>query len=249
MWIRPRIFHGRGDLSRRRDLITLFERLGNNRESLMIKDIPLFSGLEQAELDAISSHAVTRSFPKNSIIINEGDTTDSLYVILSGKVKVYLSDEQGKEIILNMLGPDEYFGELALLDRSPRSASVMTVEPTRVSIVHKADFDACLTNNPGIALKLIETLAQRMRQLTENVKNLALLDVYGRIARVLLNMATETDDGTLVIQEKLTQQDIAKMVGASREMVSRIMKDLTTGGYIKSEGGHITIFQRLPSHW
>ena len=161
---------------------------------------------------------------------------------------MFLSDENGKEVTLNMQGKGEFFGELALLDESPRSASVMTLEPCKFALISKSDFDVCLTKNPHIALNLIRMLTQRVRVLSENVKNLALLDVYGRVARVLLNMSQDKD-GKKIIEQRLTHQDIASMVGASREMVSRILKDLSTGGYIKTEGKHITIVENLPHAW
>jgi CRP/FNR family transcriptional regulator, cyclic AMP receptor protein len=214
----------------------------------MLENIPLFTGLTPGEIGAIGAHAVTRNYPKCAVIINEGEMSDSLYCIQSGKVKVYVSDEDGKEVILNIMGPNQYFGELALIDDSPRSASVMTMEPTALSIVSKAAFRDCLAKNPDIALNLLRYFTQRVRGLTENVKNLALLDVYGRVARTLLSLATPRDDG-LVIEDKLTQQDIANMVGASREMVSRILKDLSVGGYIKTEGRQIVINEKLPAAW
>ncbi len=213
-----------------------------------LENIPLFSGLKEADLKTISSHAITRSFPKNTIVMTEGDITNTLYVIHSGKVKVFLNDEHGKEIILARLEPNEYFGELSLLDGGARSASVMTLEPTTVAVISKADFDAYLVNNPTVALTLLETLTKKIRHLTENVRGLALLDVYGRIARVLLDMAKEID-GKLIIDERPSQQEIAKMVGASREMVSRILKDLSTGGYIDIKKDHILIHQKLPPAW
>ncbi len=214
----------------------------------MLKNIPLFSNLAESDLAILCSHAVTKKFSKNTIIINEGDETDSLYVILSGKVKVFLSDEQGKEIILNIEGPGEHFGEIALLDEAPRSASVMTLEPSSFLIISKADFKDCLAKNPNIAIGLIKELTSRIRMLTGNVKGLALRDVYGRVTETLLHLAKE-DNGKLVITEKLTQQDLANRVGASREMVSRILKDLTAGGYIKVEDKKIAIRRKLPSGW
>lgn len=214
----------------------------------MLKNIPLFSCLTEADLATVSSHAVTKTFPKHSIIINEGDQTDSLYVILSGKVKVFLSDEHGKEIILDTEGPGAFFGEVALLDEAPRSASVMTLEPSSFLIISKDDFKDCVTNNPDIAISLLKELTHRIRVLTGNVKALALRDVYGRVTETLLHLAEE-DNGELVITEKLTQQDLANRVGASREMVSRILKDLTAGGYIKVEDKKIAIRRKLPSGW
>jgi CRP/FNR family cyclic AMP-dependent transcriptional regulator len=214
----------------------------------MLKNIPLFSVLADEELDAISRLAVTRNYPKNSIIINEGDHTDSLYVILSGKVKIFLTDDQQKEVIVAIQREGDYFGELALLDEAPRSASVMTMEPCSLLIVSRGAFERHLASDPKLAISLMRGLAARLRATTENVKSLALLDVYGRIARTLLQFAKE-QDGHHVIADRLTHQDLANMVGASREMVSRIMKDLARGGYIKTEGKRITIKEKLPPGW
>ncbi len=214
----------------------------------MLEDVSLFSGLPQSDLDAISRLATTRAFPRNTIIISEGDTSDSLYAILSGKVKIYLSDDEGKEIIINIQGVGEYFGELALLDDSPRSASVMTIEPCKLAIISKIAFDECLEANPQIALRVIRGLSTRLRDLTDNVKSLALMDVYGRVARTLLDLA-EDENGEQVVRQRLTQRDIANMVGASREMVSRILKDLSTGGYITIRNKTITIHEKLPHGW
>ena len=213
-----------------------------------IEKIPLFSGLAQSDIEAISRHAVVKTYPRNAVLINEGDESDSLYVILSGTVKVFLSDAEGKEIILNTQGVGEYFGELALMDDAPRSASVMTLEDCKLSIICKKDFEEFLTNHPQVAIRVIKGLTGRLRTLTANVKSLALMDVYGRVARTLLNLATD-EDGKLVIHQKLTQRDIANMVGASREMVSRILRDLSTGGYITIERKHITINEKLPPAW
>lgn len=215
---------------------------------MSLEQISLFSELSEGDLDAISKLAVTRSFPKNTMIICEGDHSDSLYAILGGKVKVFLSDEEGKEVTLNLQGTGEYFGELALLDEAPRSASVMTVEDSKLTIISKHAFDKCMQDNPDIALKVMRGLARRLRDLTENVRSLALMDVYGRVARMLLDMAEEKDN-KLVIPQRLTQRDIASMVGASREMVSRILRDLSTGGYITIHNKIITINERLPSGW
>lgn len=215
----------------------------------MLTNIPIFSGLNESELGAIEKHAVTRSYPKNTIIINEGDPSDSLYVVLSGNVKVFLSDENGKEVILNAQGPGEYFGEVALLDDTQvRSASVITTEKSSFMIISKSDFRKALADNPDLAINLIRDLTQRVRQLTDNVKSLALLDVYGRVAKTLLSLATDRN-GTLVIHNKPTQQDIANRVGASREMVARILKDLTTGGYISQVNKEIIINERLPQRY
>jgi CRP/FNR family cyclic AMP-dependent transcriptional regulator len=216
--------------------------------NVLLDNISLFADLTEAERDSIGRLAVTRNYKKNTMIICEGDQSDSLYIILSGKVKVFLSDEEGKEVTLTTQKEGEYFGELAMLDDAPRSASVVTMEPTKLAVISKAAFDECLEKNPKIALTIIRGLARRLRDLTENVRNLALMDVYGRVARTLLDLAEEEGDKQ-VIKQKLTQREIASMVGASREMVSRILRDLTIGGYISIENKIITINERLPSGW
>ncbi len=208
-----------------------------------LRKIPLFEGLAEADLRGLAERAATRAFPKNAIVVNEGDRTDSLYLILSGKVKVYLGDESGKELILDIKGPGQYFGEM-VLDEKPRSATVMTLEPAQFAVLSRTDFTAFLLRQPQVALLVIRNLIRVARGLNENVRSLAMLDVYGRVARVLLELAVEKD-GKLVI-EKLTQKDIANRVGASREMINRILRDLSQGGYVSIEGGRITVHKTPP---
>lgn len=203
--------------------------------------------LDPAQVRAIAASSASRAYPRNAIILNEGDAADSIYVIASGSVKFFVSDEGGKELVLGRAGPGEYFGEVGL-DGGARSASVMTLEPTRISVIPHADFNAFLGSHPDFALHVIRKLANRIRVLTENVRSLALLDVYGRVARTLLDLAVERD-GRLVVAEKLTHQDLANRVGASREMISRILKDLVAGGYISVERKIITLRKQLPPRW
>lgn len=211
--------------------------------------VPLFGTLNQEELAAVARLAVAKFFHKNTIIINEGDDSDSLYVISQGKVKAFLSDPEGKEVVLSTSGPGDYFGELALIDRAPRSASVMTLEDSQFLVIGRRDFEELLDAHPRIALQLMRGLTGRLRDLTENVRSLALMDVYGRVARVLLTLAEEGGgDGTL-ISHRPTHKEIAARVGASREMVGRILKDLTRGGYIEVGKDSITIKTPLPEHW
>lgn len=210
----------------------------------MFDNIPLFTGLSKKGMETIARHTVAKTFPAQSTLLREGERSDSLYIILYGKVKFYVCDEDGNEAILNIQGPGDCFGEMGLLDEAPRSASAMTMESTRVAIMTKSGFKECLASNPDIAYNLIRALSQRVRVLSGNVRNLALLDVYGRVARILLDMATPFGK-LLVIEQKLTHQEIASMVGASREMVSRILKDLANKGYIKIEGRRITLFEKL----
>jgi CRP/FNR family cyclic AMP-dependent transcriptional regulator len=208
---------------------------------------PPFLGLSEQDIAALSRRAVTRAFSKNTIILNEGDQTDSLYIILSGRVKVFLANEEGKEIVLDTQGPGEYFGEM-VLDEGPRSASVMTLEPCRFQLIPKDDVKALLQSHPDFAMHLVRKLIYRGRVLTEHVKSLALQNVYGRFAKLLNEMAVP-QDGKRVLQEKLSQQEMANRIGASREMINRIVKDLTTGGYISVDGQRIVIHKPLPANW
>lgn len=203
--------------------------------------------LTPEELEALSRGATLRAFPKNAVVVNEGDRTDSLYLILAGKVKVFLADEDGHEVTLGTQTAGEYFGEM-ILDEGPRSASVMTLEPSRFAVVSKEQFTAFLAGHPQFSVRLIRKLIHRARALTNNVRSLALLDVYGRVARLLLDLAVE-QDGRLVVPERLTQQDIASRVGASREMISLILKDLVAGGYITVSARSITVIKTPPKHW
>ena len=212
-----------------------------------LQSIPLFEGVPDADLRTLADRTIARNYPKQAIIVNEGDESDSLYLILSGRVKVYLADEHGKELILAIKGPGQYFGEM-VLDEQPRSASVMTLEPSQFAILSRIDFTQFLLGHPQVSLQLIQNLIRMARGLNRSVRNLAMLDVYGRVARILLELAVERN-GKLVIPERLTQKDIAARVGASREMINRILRDLTAGGYVSVEDGRITINKAPPARW
>lgn len=214
----------------------------------MLEKVALFAGLEAQDLEELSSKMIVRMFPKSSVIINEGDESQSLFIIESGKVKVFLSDEDGREIVLNTHGPSEYFGEVSLLDSEPRSASVATLEESKIGMISKGDFESCLCREPRLALQVIKGLIWRLRNSTESVRSLALMDVYGRVARLLIKISEE-DKGVLTVTERLTHQDIADRVGSSREMISRIFKDLKQGGYIEVVDKQITIKEKLPPGW
>ena len=223
--------------------------MNNGSNMMMLEGVEIFEGLTPEELDVLASSGVSRSFPKNTVIINENDHANSLYIIESGRVKVYCSDKNGKEFIMNTLGASDYFGELALLDDERRSASVRTMEKATFFIIYKEDFNKVLLQQANIAAILIRNLTRRVRQLTQDVKALALQDVYGRVTTVLTSLAEAQDDGTAIIPGKLTQQDIADRVGASREMVARILKDLTIGEYISFEGRSIVLNGKLPENY
>lgn len=206
-----------------------------------------FVPLNSETLHAIAASGVVRSYPKNAVLINEGDVGDSLFIVLSGRVKVYSSSPAGREVVIAFHGPGEYVGEMSL-DGSPRSASVLTLEPTTCALVTRATFREFILAHPEFALHLIEKLIQRVRLTTDSVKTLALFDVYGRLVKLLLSLAIERD-GNLVVPEKLTQQDIAERVGASRDMISRLLKDLVAGGYLSVKDRTITVLKKPPPGW
>jgi CRP/FNR family cyclic AMP-dependent transcriptional regulator len=214
----------------------------------MLERVGGFESLSDAQISLLTDRAAIRSYPKGAIIVNEGDEGNSLFVIQTGSVKAFLSDETGKEVVLSTQGPGEYFGDLALFDNEPRSASVMALEPCKVMIITKTQLREAITEDPEIGFSLLQGLAMRVRILTENVRTLALLDVFGRLVKTLYMLA-EDKDGALVIDQRLTQQDLANRIGASREMVSRIMHDLTSGGYLTIKDKRITILKKIPSNW
>ena len=205
------------------------------------------AAIEDPVVRQLATRGQIRSFPKNTVFINEGERGDSLFILISGRVKVYVSDNQGREMILDIHGPGQYVGEMAL-DGRPRSASVMTLEATACSMLTREALKQAVVADPELAMSLIEELIDRARVATETIRNLALMDVYGRVARLLLSLARERD-GKLVVPERLTQQDIADRVGASRDMISRIFKDLTTGGYVTVVDRQITLNRRPPPRW
>ncbi|MBI1397321.1 MAG: cyclic nucleotide-binding domain-containing protein [Betaproteobacteria bacterium] len=198
-------------------------------------------------VDRLANIGTVRSYRRNAIVIQEGDQGDTMFVVLSGRVRVYLSEEDGKEVLLNEHGPGEHFGEM-MLDYGPRSASVMTIEPCRFAVISREEVERFLIDHPDVAAALIRMLIGRVRTLTRTVGSLALLDVYGRVARLLLDRATQ-DNGRLVVEPPITHQDIAKRVGASREMVTRIIRDLRAGGYIETEEHRMFIVRQPPKSW
>jgi len=206
--------------------------------TLLLRNVPLFAMLQEHQLALLTSVVSRRSFPRGTTIMAAGDATDSLYIVISGRLKVMMSDDEGREVILSMLGPDEYFGEMGLIDDNTRSASVISVEPCELLVLAKRDFRKCLSENFEMALTVMRGLVKRLREADRKIGSLALMDVYGRVARLLLEMS-EMIDGQHVVTKKVAKQDIAKMIGASREMVSRVMKDLQTGGYIDVRGSLI----------
>ena len=185
-----------------------------------------------------------RSAPRNSTIMAAGDPTDSLYIVLSGRLKVMMSDADGREVILTIIGPGEFFGEMGLIDDSPRSASVVAIEPCELLTITKRDFKLSMEQNFDLAMTVMRGLVKRLREADRKIGSLALLDVFGRVAHLLIDLS-ETVDGQRVVTRRIPKQDIAKMIGASREMVSRVMKDLQEGGFIEMRGNRIVIHDEV----
>lgn len=209
----------------------------------VLKSVPLFSSFSDPQLTALLPFVQHRSYARNALVVRAGEDTDSLYIVLAGRVKVLIPDDQGREVILSVLGPHEYFGEMGLLDDQPRSASVETLEPCEMLRVPKAGFMACLKDNFELAMLIMRNLVKRLRDADRKIESLALIDVYGRVARLLLDLAEE-QNGTWVVQRAPPKQEIARMIGASREMVSRVVRDLQENGLIRADKRRIILLDR-----
>ncbi|NJD36416.1 MAG: cyclic nucleotide-binding domain-containing protein [Betaproteobacteria bacterium] len=202
----------------------------------------MFEMLDDDSLMPLTRVAMLRTVPRHTVVLHAGDRTDNIYFVLSGVLKVQVSDEEGREVILSMLGPGELFGEMGVLDNHPRSATVLAVEASQVVVIGQSEFKQCLAENPDVSLFIMRNLTKRLRLADRTIESLALMDVYGRVARLLLE-AAETVEGRKVVTRKLTKQDIAKMIGASREMVSRVMRDLTAQGLIHEQDGQLILVE------
>jgi len=199
-------------------------------------------------LRALAVRGTVRSYRKNSVIINEGEVGESLFVLLEGRVKVYSNDADGREITFNTVESGDYFAEM-WLDGGPRSASVMTLEPSVCSIVSRAALREHLAEEPEFALELVAQVIRRARAATETARNMALLDVYGRVIVTLESQQGAAKPDAPITLTQITHQNIASRVGASREMVSRLLKDLEKGGYIELGVKRITLLKKLPARW
>jgi len=213
-------------------------------EISLLRQVPLFEGLDDEQLDAIALVTITRRFDKHQVIILAEEEGDALFIISSGQVKVSIVSADGREVILSLLGTGSVFGELSLLDGKPRSANVVTTENTDLYMLRRSDFLQLVYKVPQIAVGLLAELAARLRKTDRKIGGLALLDVTSRISETLLQLAdehgTETDDGVL-LKGRPTHQQIANMSGTTRETVSRVLKRLEKQGYVSTEGRTITI--------
>ncbi|MET4578931.1 Crp/Fnr family transcriptional regulator [Ottowia thiooxydans] len=212
----------------------------------LIRRVPLFSMLTDAQAASVADAVVKRRFKRGETIVEQGKKSNALFILLNGRARVITADGRGREVILATLAPGDHIGEMSLIDNEPHSATVRAEVQTDVLMLGRLEFARCLPENSSMAYAIMRGLVQRLRQADRKIESLALMDVYGRVARSLLEAAVESSDGELLIRDKISRQDIAKMVGASREMVSRVMKDLEERGFIKTqEAGLILIKERL----
>ena len=212
----------------------------------LIRRVPLFSMLTESQAISVADAVVKRRFKRGEVIVEQGKKSNALFILLNGRARVVTADSRGREVILATLQPGDHIGEMSLIDNEPHSATVRAEVQTDVLMLGRIEFARCLPENSSMAYAVMRGLVQRLRHADRKIESLALMDVYGRVARALLEFATETGDGEMLIREKISRQDIAKMVGASREMVSRVMKDLEERGFIQTQdNGSILVKDRL----
>ena len=213
-------------------------------EKELLQTVPLFSELSEEALGSLAGLASRRRYPKDTVVFFENEEGDSLFMIFEGRIKVTILGDDGREIILTMLGPGDLFGEMALLDNEPRSATAIAVEESELMSLHRTDFQAVIAENPEVSAALIRVLSARLRHANHQISTLALLDVYGRVARVILDMAREEGrrlkDGQIAFR-RATHQEIANRIGTTRETVTRMLKDLERQGLIRVEGREIVL--------
>ena len=217
----------------------------NSISTTVLKSVPMFAAFREDQLQSLATVITRRSAPRGSMIMAEGGRVDSLYIVISGRLKVMMGEADGKEVILSILGPGEMFGEMGLIDENPRSATVLAIEPCELLAVTRQAFNKFLAENTEMAMTVIRVLVRRLRAADRKIGSLAMLDVYGRVARLLLDMSEEVN-GQRVVAKRLPKQDIAKMIGASREMVSMVMKDLEMNGYFEVRGSTIVLRDTIP---
>ncbi|MFM2448271.1 MAG: hypothetical protein RIS44_721 [Pseudomonadota bacterium] len=211
----------------------------------LIRRVPLFSMLTSEQAQGIADGVVKRRFRRGEIIVEHGQKSNALFILLTGRARVLTADSRGREVILAVLESGDYVGEMSLIDNEPHSATVRAEVQTDMLVLGRAEFARCLPENSSLSYAIMRGLVQRLRNADRQIESLALLDVYGRVARSLLDMS-EDDNGVKIIRGKVSRQDLAKVVGASREMVSRVMKDLEERGIIETQdNGSVIIRERL----
>ena len=202
-----------------------------------------------SHLAALAARGSERHYRRGALIIQEGERGDTLFIVRSGRLRAFLSDANGKELTLGLYGAGEYVGEMSL-DGGPRSASVEAAEPTVCALVTRDTLLAYIAEQPAFALELMARLIRRARLATENARSVALIDVYGRLTRLLDQLAAPPDaQGQRTVAERITHQQIASHLACSREMVSRLLKDLETGGYVAARERRLVLLKPLPARW
>jgi CRP-like cAMP-binding protein len=200
-----------------------------------LRNVHLFSTLKEDQIEAVSRILLVNSYYKNQTIFQEGETGDALYIVLKGRVKVCLYDEEGREYILDVMGKDGFFGELALIDELPRSANAIVMESAELLIVRRPDFMRLLLDNPTITIEILKVMSRRMRVADERIRWLAFLNVEGRILKYLLEIGAKTGikvKDYVIIEKGPTQIEIANSCGCSRETVSRMVASLMKKGFV-----------------
>ncbi len=213
-------------------------------EPELLRTVPLFSELSEEDIAALGRLATRRRYPKDTVVFFENEEGDFFFMILEGRIKVTILGDDGREIILSVLGPGDFFGEMALLDNEPRSATAIAVEDSELLSLNRTDFQGVIADNRSIMGALIKILTTRLRRANHQISTLALLDVYGRVARVILDMAREEGrrlkDGRIAFRRP-THQEIANRIGTTRETVTRMLKDLERQALVRIEGREIVL--------
>ena len=209
----------------------------------LLRRVPLFSLLTVAQAEVISGAVIKRRFKRGEALVEQGQKSNALFILLTGRARVVTSDSRGREVILATLAQGDYLGEMSIIDNEPHSATVRAEVQTDVLMLGRAEFARCLTENASMSLVVMRGLVKRLRHADRKIESLALLDVYGRVAHALLDFAVADAQGQLLIKDKISRQDLAKMVGASREMVSRVMKDLEERGFIEASPNGATLLK------
>lgn len=199
-------------------------------------------------LQTVIARGETRRYRKGTVLIHEGDLGDTLFIVLSGRVKAYSADDRGREIVYGIYGPGEYLGEMSL-DGGPRSASVLTLEATVCAVVTRKTLEEHIARTPEFAFELLSRVIRRARLATQSARSMALLDVYGRVSRLLNDLGQPAPQGPGRLAPRLTHAELAHRVGCSREMISRLMKDLERGGYVTTEARYWRIADKMPARW
>ena len=214
----------------------------------LIRRVPLFSMLTASQAASVADSVVKSRFRRGESIVEQGKKSDALSIILTGRARVMSTDSRGREVILATMRPGDYVGEMSLIDNEPHSATVRADIQTDVLVLGRLEFARCLPENSSMAYAVMRGLVERLRHADRKIESLALMDVYGRVARALLEFSSHDAAGNKVIRDKVSRQDLAKMVGASREMVSRVMKDLEERGFIETRAdGSMLVKERLNS--